>query len=576
VHVPRRAASLLVALNLSACLTACGSKPPGPEPSATSASGPDWFVDRAADTGLTFTHVNGMSGHRYIAEIMGAGVALFDYDNDGDLDVFFPQGHELPGPVRGTRPASGRLYRNDLTVASDGTRTLHFTDVTAESGIVTHGYGMGAVAADIDNDGCIDLYVTSLGTSELFRNSCRGTFIDISRASGAAVEGWSVPAVFFDYDRDGWLDLYIGRYLDYSPEREMRCAGASGAADYCTPRSYPPGKGVLLHNRGDGRFTDVTARAGMTAAAGPALGAQALDADGDGWLDLFVANDSAPDQLWHNRHDGTFRDEGLARGVALTIDGRAESSMGVDAADFDDDGDDDLVVTEQTGEGHNLFVNDGQGHFEDRSEASGLGPSSLAFTGFGVGWVDVGNTGTLDLIAVNGTVQTIQRLAQAHDPFPLHQPKQIFRRRGNGRFEDATPRAGRALQLSDVSRGAAFGDIDNDGDTDIVIANNNGPARLLVNGVGSRQHWIGLRLIGADGHRDAVGARLEVSLPDGSRRWRRARSDGSYASSNDPRVLIGLGPAAGPVAVRVIWPDGRESRHADMPIDRYTTLTETR
>lgn len=569
-------AALAIALAASGCSRDHVSAAPD-------SSSPEWFTDRAAAAGLDFVHDNGMSGHRYIAEIIAPGVALFDYDNDGDLDVFFPQGRPLGGHAAAgassaptVRKPGGRLYRNDLKIDPDGTRHLHFTDVTEESGIATIGYGMGVATGDFDNDGCTDLYVTNLGRNQLFRNNCDGTFTDVSGPSLTDLDGWSVPASFIDYDRDGWLDLYVGRYLRYSPDREIQCVGPSGVPDYCTPHSYEPMSGVLYHNNRNGTFTDVTESAGLSGAHGPALGAVTADFDGDGWIDLFVANDSVEDQLWLNQHDGTFRDVGVERGVALTAAGRAESSMGVDAGDFDNDGDEDLIVTEQTGEGHNLFVNDGHGQFEDRSEASGLGPSSLAFTGFGAAWIDIDNDGTLDLLAVNGTVQTIQRLAQAHDPFPLHQTKQVFRRRADGRFEDVTPHAGSALQVSDVSRGAAFGDIDNDGDIDVVIANNNGPPRLLINNVGSRRHWVGVRAVGRRSHRDMLGARVEVKLKDGRSRWRRVRADGSYASANDPRVIVGLGDAATPVTVHVQWPDGRSESWPDVPVDRYSTFTQAR
>jgi hypothetical protein len=299
------------------------------------------------------------------------------------------------------------------------------------------------------------------------------------------------------------------------------------------------------------------------------------DFNNDGWIDIYVANDSQPNQLWINQHDGTFRNTALLAGAALTQEGKAEASMGVDAGDFDNDGDEDLFITEQTGEGHNLYVNDGAGAFDDQGSRSGLAAASLGSTGFGTAWFDYDNDGWLDLLAVSGAVQTIQALAQAHDPFPLHQQKQLFRNVGNGRFQDVSQSAGAVFQLSEVGRGAAFGDIDNDGDTDIVVANNNGPLRLLVNNVGNRKHWIGLRLASARG-RDLLGARVEVVRKTAPTLWRRARADGSYASANDPRVLVGLGDSTEKPTIRVRWPDGRTDEWTNVAIDRYTTLTEPR
>jgi enediyne biosynthesis protein E4 len=318
----------------------------------------------------------------------------------------------------------------------------------------------------------------------------------------------------------------------------------------------------------------VTAASRIASEFGPALGVSTADFNGDGWIDLYVANDSQPNQLWINQHDGTFKNTALLAGAALTQEGKAEASMGVDAGDFDNDGDEDLFVTEQTGEGYNLFVNDGSGSFEDQSSRSGLAAASLGYTGFGTAWFDYDNDGWLDLLTANGAVQTIQALAQARDPFPLHQRKQLFRNLRNGRFEDVTASAGAVLQLSEVGRGAAFGDIDNDGDTDIVIANNNGPLRLLINNVGNRHHWIGLRLVGRTPPRDMLGARVAIVRKTGPTLWRRARADGSYASANDPRVLAGLGDSAEAPAVRVAWPDGRTDEWANVPVDRYTTLVE--
>ena len=580
-------------------LSGCGgdSTPAGTTSSRTSIPEPEWFVDRAKDAGLDFVHVNGMSGQLYMSEILGPGVGLFDYDNDGDLDVYVAQGGMLDGPRAAASHASplrGTLYRNDLTINADGSPAIHFTDVTAESGIEASGYGMGVAAGDFDNDGWIDLYLTNFGRNQLYRNNGDGTFTDVSTASGTGVPGWSVSAAFVDFDRDGWLDLYVGSYLRYSLEASTRCFSPSGAPDYCTPRSYQPLPGRLFHNQRNGTFADVTAHSHIGSEFGPALGIATADFDGDGWIDIYVANDGKENQLWLNQHDGTFRNAALLAGVALPVDGKAEASMGVDAGDVDNDGDEDLFMTELTGEGANLYVNNGAASFEDRSAQSGLGPATATTTGFGTGFFDFDNDGRLDLLIVNGAVQIIEAQRQAHDPFPLHQPKLLFRNAGNGRFEDVTARAGAVFRLSEVSRGAAFGDIDNDGDTDVIIGNNNGPLRLLINNVGHRKHWLGLRLAGTGSRRsapspesgrsaspeprrrvrDMLGARVEIIRKDGSRLWRRARADGSYASASDPRVLAGLGDSTETPTARVHWPDGRTEQWIDVPIDRYTTLVQ--
>jgi hypothetical protein len=557
------------------------------------APGGDWFVDRAAESGLNFTHVNGMSGKFDYAEIIGSGVALFDYDNDGDLDVYFAQGQPLRPPAAGTAQSrGGRLFRNDLVINADGTRTLKFTDVTEKSGIVSRGYGMGVATGDFNNDGCVDLYLTNLGQNQLFRNNCDGTFTDVSKQSGTAgtTGNWSVSAAFVDYDRDGWLDLFVGNYLNWNVATSMPCFGPSGRPDYCSPSVFQPQPSRLYHNNRDGTFTDVTKAAGMSAEFGPALGVSTADFNGDGWPDIYVANDGQPNLLWINQRDGTFKNMGLLSGTALSAHGKAKAGMGVDAGDIDNDGDEDLFVTNLTGEGNDLYVNDGSGLFEEQSGRSGLGPASRAYTGFGSAWFDIDNDGWLDTLIVNGAVQTIEALRRANDPFPLHQRKLLFRNLRDGRFEDVTARGGPAFQLSEVGRGAAFGDIDNDGDVDIVVNNNNGPARLLINNVGNRSHWVGLRVVGGPKTpalrdetrnvarpfqgRDMLGARVQITLDNGTTLWRRARSDGSYASANDPRVLVGLGQSTHVAKVRVVWPDGKTEERTDVPVDRYSTITE--
>jgi hypothetical protein len=538
---------------------------------------------------MDFVHFSGMSGELYMVEVIGSGAALFDYDNDGDLDAYLVQGRMLgPGksiaealfPPADPSSLGDRLYRNDLRVEPDGTRTLRFTDVTAASRLDSRGYGMGVASGDVDNDGWIDLYLTKFDApNQLFRNNGDGTFSEVSAASGAGDRSWSVSASFVDFDRDGWLDLYVGRYLRYGLDSPGNCFSPSGSRDYCTPDGFSPLPDRLYWNRRNGTFADVTARSGIAREFGPALGVSTADFNNDGWPDIYVANDGSENQLWINRRDGTFENTALLAGAALPVDGKAEASMGVDAGDFDDDGDEDLVMTELNGEGSNLYVNDGTGVFEDWSARSGVGPSSLALTGFGTGWIDVDNDGRVDLMAVNGTVQIVEALRQAGDPLPLHQRKLLLRNAGRGRFEEVASRAGEALALSEVGRGLAFGDVDNDGDTDALINNNGGHARLLVNQVGSRNRWLGLRLVGrpggrTGGWRDMLGARVEVVGADGTSRWRRVRTDGSYASASDPRVLVGLGGSSAPVRVRVTWPDGTVGSWSELALDRYTTLRQ--
>jgi hypothetical protein len=475
-------------------------------------------------------------------------------------------------PPRGPLPLKGRLYRNDLKVHEDGTRTLHFTDVTEQSGINASGYGMGVATGDFNNDGCVDLYLTNFGTNQLFRNNCDGTFTDVSRQSGTDDSGWSVSAAFLDYDRDGWLDLYVGHYVHYGIGTDAKCPVLTGGLDYCPPQAYRAQQSRLYHNNRDGTFTDVTAAAGMAGEFGPVLGVSTADFNGDGWIDIFVANDGQENQLWINQRNGTFKNTALLSGVALNAEGKAAASMGVDAGDFDNDGDEDLFMTELTGQGSNLYVNDGSGVFDDQSARSGLGPASLAYTGFGTAWFDFDNDGWLDILTVNGAIAALK--GRMNNPFPYDQRKQLFHNLRNGRFEDVTKRAGAVFQLSEVGRGAAFGDIDNDGDVDVLVGNLNGPVRLLVNNIGNRNHWVGLRLVGEHAPRDMLGARVQMVRKDGSTIWRRARVDGSYASANDPRVLVGLGDSAETPRVRVRWPSGRVEEWPEVAIDRYTTLKE--
>jgi hypothetical protein len=383
-----------------------------------------------------------------------------------------------------------------------------------------------------------------------------------------------VPAAFVDYDRDGWLDLFVGNYLIYSLAADIDCLSVSGQPDYCPPNSYRAQPSRLFRNRGNGTFEDVTAGALTGGAYGPALGVSTADFDGDGWIDIYVGNDGQANQLWMNQRNGTFKDTAFVAGAAVSGGGNAEASMGIDAGDFDNDGDDDLFITNWMAQMNVVYVNDGRGAFEDRRGATGLGPPSLAKTGFGTAWFDYDNDSWLDLLAVNGSVAIIEAQARARDPFPLRMPKQLYRNLGNGRFEDVSSRAGKAFQLAEVGRGAAFGDLDNDGDMDAVIGNAAGPLHLFVNEIGNRNHWLGLRLVGGSGKRDQLGARVSVIRNGSPTLVRRARSDGSYASANDSRVLVGLGTSTEAPRVSIQWPDGRTEEWSSVAIDRYTTIVE--
>ncbi|PYR52110.1 MAG: hypothetical protein DMF89_03900 [Acidobacteria bacterium] len=541
----------------------------------------EWFTERAQAVGLDFVHFNGMSGEYYFEEVMGSGVALLDYDNDGDLDIYIVQGQMLGQrktladalmPPKMPLPLTDRLYRNDLEIHADGSRTIRFTDVTKGSGLDVRTYGMGVATGDFDNDGWIDVYRTRRGAAQLFHNNGDGTFTDVSARSGTNQAGWSVSASFLDFDRDGWLDLYVGHYVNNDDTR--KCVSALGERDYCGPQGFKPLPDRLYRNRGDGTFRDVSAVAGIAREYGPALGVVAADVNGDGWPDIYVANDMRENLLWINQRDGTFKNQALLAGVALNQSGAVSAGMGVDAGDFDNDGDEDLFVTNLGTQTNTLYVNNGSGQFDDQSGPSGLGPPSLPLTGFGTLFFDYDNDSWLDLLVVNGAVFTKRALVQAKDPHPLHERKQLYRNLGNGRFEEVSARAGAAFQLSEVGRGAAFGDLDNDGDTDVVVTNNSGQVRLLLNNIGNRNHWLGLRLVGGTPPRDMLGARVGVFRAQGPPLWRRARTDGGYASAQDPRVLVGLGAATTVPRVRVIWPSGRVEEWVNIAADRYVTLTE--
>ena len=536
--------------------------------------------DKLKESGIDFTHFNGMTGKLYFHEMMGGGVALLDYDNDGDLDIYFVQGNFIDNKKDGLifqpvhpLPLTDRLYRNDTT-AADKPR---FTDVTAEAGIQATGYGMGVATGDIDNDGDVDIYLANFGNNQLLLNNGDGTFRTVADAAGADDNRWSIGASFVDMDRDGWLDLYVVNYVNYHTNNPKTCRAVDGTPDYCSPQAFNGVSDGYFHNNGDGRFTNLGARLGIAQANAPGLGVIAADFNNDGWQDIYVANDGEANNLWINQRNGHVQDRAMLSGVAVNMNGMPEASMGVDAADFDNDGDVDLFMTHLNRQTNTLYVNNGKGWFQDATVRMGLGASSYKQTGFGAAWIDVDNDGLLDLFSANGGVIKDLQQAASGDKFPLKQANQLWRNLGQGKYQDISHQQGAGFTRADVSRGAAFGDIDNDGDIDIVVANNAGRPQLLINDINAtkKPHWIGFSVKRANGASDAIGAVVELRLADGSRRFGRVHTDGSYASARDPRVLFGLGDNKQPVTVVVHWPDGSQSAPAQYSLDAYHVIKQS-
>lgn len=537
-----------------------------------------FFTEVAASAGLSFVHFIGATGHKYFVETIGTGGALFDYDNDGDLDVLLQQGHLLDDEKMLSNsefppPASSwpgpRLFRNELIPSGK----LIFTDVTEEAGINYTEYGTGVACGDFDNDGAVDFYLTGFGDNVFYRNKGNGQFSDITERSRTNDARWSTSATFADHDRDGDLDLFIANYVTYSLGTSKPCQTAAGVTDYCGPQSYAPTPDRLLRNDGAEKFTDITHQSGISVAVGSGLGVLAADFDGDELPDYYVANDGRANQLWHNLGEGHFRNTGLMSGTAYNAHGNTEASMGVTAGDFDGDGDEDLFMTHLAGETNTLYQNDGSGNFLDVTDRLKLGRGSLSYTGFGSKWFDYDNDGRLDLFIANGAVAIVEEQVGISD-YPYAQRNQLFHNHRDGYFEETTQLAGPAMQLSEVSRGAAFGDIDNDGDIDILVTNNNGPVRLLLNEVGNKNDWLTLKLVGTQSNRDALGARvglLRAGLPTV---WRRVHRDGSYLSSHDVRVHFGLGQEGKVDGILVYWPSGIKETWQDININAFLTLTE--
>lgn len=541
---------------------------PGATPTTADAA-PPWFEEVGKSTGIDFLHRSGNTGRLLFPEMSTGGAALFDMDGDGDLDLYLVQGGSIEA---GPDPSViDRLYRNRLV--EDG--KLGFEDVTVQSGLQESGYGMGVAAGDHDNDGDVDLYVTNLGPNALLRNDGTGRFTSIPDAGGAAGDSWSSSAAFLDYDADGWLDLFVVNYVHWSIDSEHDCFTDAGRPDYCGPNSYAqPAQDALYRNRGDGSFEDVSQAAGLGAAFGNGLGIVPGDFDDDGWIDVFVANDGLPNQLWRNKQDGTFEDVAPLWGVAVDESGRAKAGMGAAAEDVDNDGDLDILVVNLMGESDSLHQNEGD-YFVDATARVGLSSISTGFTRFGLGLADFDNDGRLDIYQANGRVRW-QAEGYADDIYA--EPNLLLRGGEDGRFGEVLPRGGTLEPLYATSRAAAFGDVDNDGGVDVVVVNRDARAHLLRNlrmdrTVTRPGHWLALRLVDAHG-RDALGARL--SLKAGPMHFtREVRSAYSYCAANDPRIHLGLGDQTRIDAIEVRWVDGSIERFDPPPgVDRFVTLRE--
>jgi hypothetical protein len=547
---PRGVAFALVLL-LGGLGTGCGGKeaPPAAAPTAAPApAGKDVvFTDVTRAAGIEFVHTSGAFGKKYLPETMGSGLAFLDYDGDGRQDLFFVNSADWPEKHR--RTATQSLYRN----RGDGT----FEDVTRKAGLAVEMYGIGVATADYDNDGDADLFINALGPDRLFRNRGDGTFEDVTQKAGVSDPAFGSSAAWVDYDRDGWLDLFVCNYVQWSPKEDIFCTLDGVSKSYCTPESYRGATNRLFRNRGDGTFEDVTRRAGVFDPTGKSLGVVAFDYDGDGLQDLAVANDTQPNFLYHNKGDGTFVETGRTAGIAFSEEGKARGAMGIDAADYDASGRESLVIGNFSNEMLALYHNEGKGLFIDDAAMAGIGQPSLLTLAFGCFFFDFDLDGLLDIFVANGHVENDINRVQ---PSVTHaEPPHLFRGVGGGRFEQADGRAGPDFTHPIVGRGAAYADYDGDGDLDIAVSTNNGPALLLRNDGGNAGPWLRLRLVGRKSSRDALGAVVRLRA-GGIGGQRTLRSGASYASQNEMVLTFGLGAARGGTApsadVQVTWPDG--------------------
>jgi len=523
------------------------------------------FVEVADSSGITFRHDNAASPEKYLIETMGSGCGWIDYDQDGLLDLYLVNGASTRQytPRHALRSA---LYRND----GDGT----FTDVTLGAGVSAEGlFGMGVAVGDYDNDGYPDLFVLGYGRSILYHNNGNGTFTDVTKTSGVENTGrWASSAAWFDYDNDGKLDLVIANYVDWSPDRNFYCGDRGpGMRSYCHPDDFHGQPPSLYHNNGDGTFTDVSTPSGIGLKGGNGLGVVTFDYDNDGWQDVFIANDHMPNFLFHNNRDGTFREVGYMAGVAVSAEGQFEAGMGTDAADTTGSGRLDLVVGHLDMQLARVYENQADHTFDDATLRSKLSYSTYHISTFGARFMDYDNDGARDLFLANGHV--LDNIALYHSDAKYPEPKLMFRNTGRGIFENVSDRLGPDFQLPRVSRGAAIGDFDNDGDLDILVNNCGQPPQLLRNDGGNVNHWLEILLLGTKSNRDGVGARVTVSAGD-LRLYDQRKGGMSYQSAQDPRLHFGLGQHTMIDGIEILWPSGEKTQLTDLPSDQIITVKE--
>jgi hypothetical protein len=517
-----------------------------------------------SSSGIDWIHTNGKSAAKFLPETTGAGCAFLDYDNDGWMDIYLVNSGKCdffdPNP-----PLRNALYRNNR----DGT----FTDVTAKAGVGAGGYGQGVAVGDYDGDGRPDLYVTQYGRNILYHNNGDGTFTDVTEKAGVAAPGWSSSAVWFDYDNDGRLDLFVCQFVEFSKALNKSCGpGEEGKHGYCIPRLYEPRPSWLFHNNGDGTFTDVSQSSGIGKAMGKAWGVVASDINNDGLMDLFVANDTVANFLFMNRGQGKFEEIGTQAGVAFSADGRARSGMGVDAADFDQDGWVDLFVANIDREIYSIYHNNHDETFDDMAPQTGVGVATRLMSGWGLKFFDYDNDGDLDLFLANGNPDDL--IEGLHPGVGYREPPILMRHAGKG-FQNVSAESGPIFSTPISARGMAIGDFNNDGAVDVLVSVNGGAPLLLRNKAAQKNHWLGVNLIGKKSNPDAIGARISYQAGDLKRSHMKV-GGGSYLSSHDPRMVLGLGERKKLDWLEVKWPlpSGVVERFTDLPIDRYVTIVE--